>query len=354
MSTNLAARQHVIGVLCNLFICDTYSLLYIMKTKHYQQLFNSISKQVKEYGVFHNAKEIVGSAAEKTQSRFSNVQNIANEKYNKINDQITITQDLNAKGLEQPLPGKIVKWWQWYSQLTGLNAVEAAKRQVVVIQDKLFECQDNRRTLNKELTDITQRLQEIYGELIQIKRDDPKYVNLTIMENKHLQEQKKIINQLVLTEKEERDYFVHLATAIKEYHDSQNLNAQKYKYLSIIASALVAIVSLMGSMILNNQRISDVRNTIKKTEKKNEYFFQANTNQLSEIKTMIASFNDKVLQQSVDATEAKANKKKDTSDSSNVLITSAKKSANLLLYSPIYVVKGIYGCGSYVVKLFHN
>lgn len=260
--------------------------------------------------------------------------------------------------MEQPLPGKIVKWWRWYSQLTGLNTVEAAKRQVVVIQDKLFECQDNRRTLNKELTDITQKLQEIYGELIQIKRDDPKYVNLTIMENKNLQEQKKIINQLALTEKEERDYFVHLATAIKEYHDSQNLNAQKYKYLSIIASALVAILSLMGSMILNNQRILDVRNTIKKTEEKNEYLFQMNTNQLSEIKEMILSFNDKVSQQLADNEASKlaneANKKTNTSDSSNVLMTSAKKSVNLVLYVPSYVVKGIYGCGSYIVKLFHN
>lgn len=55
-----------------------------MKTKHYQQLVNFVSRQVKEYGMLHNAKEIVENAAEKTQSRFSNVQNIANEKYNII------------------------------------------------------------------------------------------------------------------------------------------------------------------------------------------------------------------------------------------------------------------------------
>lgn len=143
-----------------------------------------------------------------------------------------------------------------------MDKVELAKHHVIVIQDKLFNCQDQRRDLTRQAALTNEKLKEIYGELIQTRRDDPKYVQLTILENKGLQEQTRITGQLTLLEGEERDHFTQLATAIKEYHDSQAMNAQKYKYLSILASALLAIVSLTGSMIYNNKRILDVRNVI--------------------------------------------------------------------------------------------
>lgn len=117
---------------------------------------------------------------------------------------------------------------------------------------------------------INDKLKEVYSELIQIKRDDPKYVQLTIIENKNLQDQAKIISQLNLLEKEEKDYFTLLATAIKEYHDSQTMNAQKYKYLSILASAILAIISLIGSIIYNNKRIVNIQNIIYEAQQKNE------------------------------------------------------------------------------------
>lgn len=261
-------------------------------------------------------------------------------------------QDLNAKPLE-PLPGKIVKWWQWYNQLIGMDSVETARRQVIVLQDKLFECQDNRRILNRELTDITYKLQDIYAELIQTKRDDPKYVQLTIVEHKSLQEQKKIINQLAMSEKEERDNFTQLATAIKDYHVSQNLNAQNYKYLSIIASAALAIVSLIGSMIINNRRILDVRNTIGIAQEKNESLMQTHTNELSDIKGILQSLNTKVSQQLADIGKKQENainlnRENNQSNMSNIFVTSAKHSANLLISGASYIVRGIYTCGSYI------
>lgn len=176
----------------------------------------------------------------------------------------TIIQDFNAAALQpsSPLPRRLVNYWQWYQQLTGLDKVEIAKQQVIMVQDKVFKCQDQRRDLTRQAVLVNEKLKEIYSELIQTKRDNPKYVQLTIQENKGLQEQTRITGQLAILEGEERDQFTQLATAIKEYHDSQTINAQKYKYLSILASALLAIVSLTGSMIYNNKRILDVRNVI--------------------------------------------------------------------------------------------
>lgn len=201
--------------------------------------------------------------------------------FQQVNSDITLIQNLNAAQLEpSPLPKRVVKWWQWYQQLTGLDTVELAKQQVISAQDKLFKCQDERRFLNRQATVIADKLKEVYSELINTKRDDPKYVQLTMVENKNLQDQAKILSQLNLLEKEEKDHFTLLATAIKEYHDSQTMNAQKYKYLSILASASIAIVSLAGTMIYNNKRIMNVRKVITEAQQKNESALKKSFNAL--------------------------------------------------------------------------
>lgn len=310
----------------------------------YRQLIKLTSKNINKNAVFHRAKEIVENTTEKAQIKFSNVQNIAAQKYNivtkKLNERAIIIQDLNAKALEPStdLPEKIVKWWQWYNQLTGLNTVEAAKRQVIVLQNKLFQYQDNRMALNRENTDVAHKLQALYAELVQTKRDDPKFVQLTIIENKSLQEQNKILEQLALLEKEEKDNFTQLATAIKEYHDSQSLNAQKFKYLSILASAIIAIVSLIGSIILNNMRILDVRNTIKAAQDKNESLLQ-------DLEKRLLSIDTKLSEQYANTKEKENDNQ---SNSSNIVMACAKYSAYLLISGASYIKKGIYACGSYI------
>ncbi|XP_033332457.1 uncharacterized protein LOC117223957 [Megalopta genalis] len=232
----------------------------------FQSLLKSISSEVNKYLLFNNRKTI-NNATEKIHAKLSNIQNTVATKYDviakQVNNDITFMQNLSAAKLEpSPLPKKVVKWWQWYQQLIGLDIVETAKHQVIVAQDKLFKCQEERRNLNRHATIINNKLKDIYSDLIQTKRDDPKYVQLTITENKHLQDQATIASELNLLDKEEKDHFTQLATAIKEYHDSQTIYAQKYKYLSIIASATLAIISLIGSMIYNNQRIHNIRNAI--------------------------------------------------------------------------------------------
>ncbi|XP_008213871.1 uncharacterized protein LOC100678603 [Nasonia vitripennis] len=232
-----------------------------------RRVLKSLTEQINKSPLLFNASTAIGNATERAQQKISNLQNAASEKYVNIVKQVndsTIIQDFNTAALQPstPLPKRLVNYWQWYQQLTGMDKVELAKQQVIMVQDKLFKCQDQRRELTRQATSVNEKLKEIYSELIQTKRDDPKYVQLTILENKGLQEQTRITGQLTLLEGEERDHFTQLATAIKEYHDSQAMNAQKYKYLSILASALLAIVSLTGSMVYNNKRIIDVRNVI--------------------------------------------------------------------------------------------
>jgi hypothetical protein len=50
-------------------------------TQNYKHLIKLVHEQVKRFERLYNAKGIVKNASERVQRNFSNVQNIANEKY---------------------------------------------------------------------------------------------------------------------------------------------------------------------------------------------------------------------------------------------------------------------------------
>ncbi|XP_043521682.1 uncharacterized protein LOC122534778 [Frieseomelitta varia] len=262
----------------------------------FRSLIKVLSNEVNKHQLFNDATARISSITGKAQEKLNNIQSAVTSKYDvlakQINNDLTLIQNVNASQLTpSPLPKKVVIWWQWYQQLTGLDKVEIARQQVIFAQDKLFKCQDERRQLNREAIIINDKLKEIYSELIRIKRDDPKYVQLTIVENKSLQDQTRIVSQLNLLEKEEKDHFTLLATAIKEYHDSQTTSAQNYKYLSIIASAVLAIISLTGSIIYNNRRVANIQNVLSEAQQKNENVLRSNLlsleNSLNSIRKVI-------------------------------------------------------------------
>ncbi|KAK2574908.1 hypothetical protein KPH14_002599 [Odynerus spinipes] len=221
----------------------------------------AIYDKLYKYNALSNLTKVIGNVKERTQMQLNN--SLANS---------TILQELRTIPLKptNPLPRSLIDWWQWYQHLIGLNTVEKARQQVILIQDNLRKCQEMRRLLRQQAFMINNKTKEIYDELLRTRRDDPKYVSLTIMENKNLQEQSTVTEQLNLLEQEEKDYFVHLTTAINEYQDAQALNAQKYKYLSVVASAIAAILSLICSMIYNNKRINNIKLIISEMQEKNE------------------------------------------------------------------------------------
>ncbi|XP_076278386.1 uncharacterized protein LOC143208137 isoform X2 [Lasioglossum baleicum] len=262
-----------------------------------QLLLKTLSGKINKHHLFNNARTTVNNATEKAQEKLNNIQNTVITKYDiiakQVDKDIAILKNVNIAKLEpSALPKKVVKWWQWYQQLTGLDKVEMAKHQVIIAQDILFKCQDERRNLSRQATIINNKLNEVYSELIQTRRDDPKYVQLTIIENKSLQDQARIISELNLLEKEEKEHFTLLTTAIKEYHDNQTMHAQNYKYLSILASAAVAIVSLIGSTIYNNMRNANIRSAVFTGVEQNEKNLQ---NVLHSIEDNISAKLNKVI-----------------------------------------------------------
>nr|XP_050865607.1 uncharacterized protein LOC127070976 isoform X1 [Vespula vulgaris] len=226
-----------------------------------QKLIKLVNKKLNEYKAFNDVSTKFENVVKKTRDRLTN----------NINNSTIIQQLQNALiEPEKPLPRKLVTVWQWYQQLIGLHTVEKCREQVLLIQDCLYKCQEKRRYFRQEAFVISNKMKEIYDELLRTKRDDPKYVSLTIMENKNLQEQSTITEKLTLLEEEEKDRFVQLTTAIKEYHDAQIMSSQRYKYVSILASVIAAIFSLICSTIYNNKRIDDMKVAMSKVQENNK------------------------------------------------------------------------------------
>lgn len=170
----------------------------------------------------------------------------------------------------RPLPEALVHWWEWYQHLVGLDTVEETRQKVILLQDKLSKCREARHALRQEAFIINNKAKALNMELLKIKRDNPKYVTLTIMENEALQDLNKNNEQFNLLDKEEKDHFMQLTTAFNQYQDAQSLNAQKYKYLSIFVTIFAALLSVISSSVYHNQRLKEIQVGILDMQEKSE------------------------------------------------------------------------------------
>ncbi|XP_015182803.1 PREDICTED: uncharacterized protein LOC107069757 isoform X1 [Polistes dominula] len=238
-----------------------------------QKLTNFVSKILYGHKTFNNVSAKLESAVANTKDQLAN--HIKN---------LNIIQEFKAVPLqsEKPMPHRLVIWWQWYQQLTGLHSVEKARQQVILLQDLLMKCQEKRRTARQEAFMINNRIKEIYSEMLSTKREDPKYVKLTMEENNSLREQSIITEKLILLEEEEKDNFLYLTTTIKEYHDAQTMYSHKHKYVTILATITSAILSIICSLIYQSKRSEDMETILSLLQKNNESNIKKNFDSLKQ------------------------------------------------------------------------
>ncbi|XP_015182804.1 PREDICTED: uncharacterized protein LOC107069757 isoform X2 [Polistes dominula] len=229
-----------------------------------QKLTNFVSKILYGHKTFNNVSAKLESAVANTKDQLAN--------------------EFKAVPLqsEKPMPHRLVIWWQWYQQLTGLHSVEKARQQVILLQDLLMKCQEKRRTARQEAFMINNRIKEIYSEMLSTKREDPKYVKLTMEENNSLREQSIITEKLILLEEEEKDNFLYLTTTIKEYHDAQTMYSHKHKYVTILATITSAILSIICSLIYQSKRSEDMETILSLLQKNNESNIKKNFDSLKQ------------------------------------------------------------------------
>jgi len=152
-----------------------------------------------------------------------------------------------------------------YEEITGMDEVRIAQNRVIEAQDRFILAQEKRRELVKQLTDIQTKLKEVYAELDATTRGEERYLNLITKEHHLLKEERRLTSEFNLSEREERECFTFLSSAVKESHEKERAQAERTKYWSVIGSVIGTVIGVVGSSINNEFKMRELRKLVVQT-----------------------------------------------------------------------------------------
>lgn len=160
---------------------------------------------------------------------------------------------------------KIMDIMKSYEEIIGVQEVRTAQKKVLDAKEKFMQIQEERREASRAVAEVQHKLKEIHSELDATTRGEDRYVRLITEENKILKEEKQLVYHFQQIERQERDFFSILSTAVTESHEKEREQADKVKYWSIIGSVLGTIFGIMGSSINNYFKMAELRKLLKES-----------------------------------------------------------------------------------------
>ncbi|XP_050537335.1 mitochondrial potassium channel-like isoform X3 [Daktulosphaira vitifoliae] len=197
----------------------------------------------------------------KYQSRIQELYNIFRKKtFDKLYQSNNTKAELyNKLAVYRPDYDKVVSW---YERVTGLSEVRIAQDRVLDSQKQFMIAQDKRRNVSVELRAIQNKLKDIRNELLNTSRSEDRYIELVTQEHALLKKENFIIEQVSLSEKEERDSFILLSTTLKDSHDRERIQAERTKYVSIVGSILGTVIGIIGSTVINAWKMNEFKRMV--------------------------------------------------------------------------------------------
>ncbi|KAK9508199.1 hypothetical protein O3M35_007916 [Rhynocoris fuscipes] len=153
----------------------------------------------------------------------------------------------------------------WYEQLTGMDEVRMMQNRVIEAQDRFIAAQENRREVGKELARIQSKLKEIHSELDTTSRGEERYLQLITEEHAILKDERRLVTEFALLEREERESFSLLSACVKESHEKERAQAERTKYWSIIGSIIGTVIGVAGSSINNEFKMRELRKLVRES-----------------------------------------------------------------------------------------
>lgn len=109
------------------------------------------------------------------------------------------------------------------------------------------------------------------------------YIWCIFQEHTILKDERLLANEFQQFEREEREHFSILSSALKDSHEKERLQAEKTKYWSIIGSILGTVIGIFGSSINNEFRMRELRRLLSEAVTHQEKVDPIVANQLQQI-----------------------------------------------------------------------
>lgn len=163
--------------------------------------------------------------------------------------------------------GQLLKW---YEEITGMDEVRIAQNRVLEAEERFISAQERRREANTLVAAIQSKLKDLYAELDNTTRGEERYVHLITQEHSILKEERAAVQEFQRYEREEREYFAALSSAVKESHEKERAQAERTKYWSIIGSVIGTVIGIIGSSVNSEMKMRELRRFIRESLQKRD------------------------------------------------------------------------------------
>ncbi|CAG9862533.1 unnamed protein product [Phyllotreta striolata] len=136
---------------------------------------------------------------------------------------------------------------KWYTKIIGLDEVKVYQERVTGLQEQLLQAQAKRREVNKHLTEIRQKSQEIQSQIQHVDRKEKfdVYCQLINDERSVLNMERSASNTFQEYDQLERELFTAFTNAIRDSQEKQRAQLEYSKYIGVTLSLLGSFLAFV-------------------------------------------------------------------------------------------------------------
>ncbi|XP_046975865.1 uncharacterized protein LOC124541969 [Vanessa cardui] len=174
-------------------------------------------------------------------------------------DPASKVSEIAEKFKQGSITGKVKELVSRYEKFTGIEEIMAIQNTVIEAQERFVSAQNHRRDLGRELASIEARLKELHAEMQNTMKGDEKYLQLCTEEHKLIIQERALRTLFSDAEREERELFATMSSAVKLGHERERAHAERNKYWYIVASIFGTVLGIAGSTVNNRLKMAEFR-----------------------------------------------------------------------------------------------
>lgn len=149
-----------------------------------------------------------------------------------------------------------------YNELIGFNEIDDAYKKVTLLQESLHSIQTERSMIQLQIANIRSDLTNLQTEISELKRGEPKYLELMRREFEVIQKKNQLEEHYDILDNKEREQFSHLQARINMLHEKSRTHTRQWGIISTIIGALLGVIGTSVSAYYRNNDIRKIQMSI--------------------------------------------------------------------------------------------